>query len=229
MRATAVILCAAVLPCLLAREQARGSGGREAAAEPADGAQQHGGALAAVALSLDSIAVAPVMAATAAPLVLPRRDGVKPRTSSGLPHMQLEQQAPLTLQRRLVALGAALPHVTLEHTHISMPTPEPSAFCLDPSARTLRPERLMVPSAGEFAHVHTASDGGLHLVLSPADYEVAVAAGWVENHPMAGARLPWGRAPATLVLVYGPRTEAELAHVWAIVQRAYAYATGGMD
>ncbi|MFG2560740.1 hypothetical protein [Streptomyces sp. NPDC048496] len=49
----------------------------------------------------------------------------------------------------------------------------------------------------------------------------AVERGWAVTHPLAGIRLTPG-----MVLVYGPRDEAELDVVTAIVATSHAWATG---
>jgi phospholipase/carboxylesterase len=78
-----------------------------------------------------------------------------------------------------------------------------------------------VPSAGEFAHLHPTYDGSLHVALPPAQAADAIGKGWALAHPLAGVRLTPG-----MVLVYGPRDEAELDTVAAIIETSHAYAQG---
>ncbi|GAA3689446.1 hypothetical protein GCM10022224_063630 [Nonomuraea antimicrobica] len=46
--------------------------------------------------------------------------------------------------------------------------------------------------------------------------------GWAEPHPLVHE----GRCPPTLVMLYGPRDEDELAVVWELVRRSHAFASG---
>jgi phospholipase/carboxylesterase len=50
----------------------------------------------------------------------------------------------------------------------------------------------------------------------------AIDKGWAELHPVARR----GAGPPTLVMLYGPRDEAELEVVWRLVQTSYAFARG---
>jgi hypothetical protein len=74
----------------------------------------------------------------------------------------------------------------------------------------------------EFAHLHGASDGSLHLMLPLSIASDAIDKGWAELHPVARR----GAGPPTLVMLYGPRDEAELEVVWRLVQTSYAFARG---
>ena len=78
-----------------------------------------------------------------------------------------------------------------------------------------------MPQVDEFAHLHPAYDGSLHLVL-PQDLAADVTAkGWGRPHMWAGTRL----SPA-FMMVHGPRDEDELATVVGIVAASHAYASG---
>jgi hypothetical protein len=68
----------------------------------------------------------------------------------------------------------------------------------------------------EFAHLHPAFDGSLHLTLPQDVYDQVQARGWGEPHPLSGT-----------MMVFGPRDEEELEVVWAILKESYAYARGG--
>lgn len=81
-----------------------------------------------------------------------------------------------------------------------------------------------MPRAGEFAHLHPAYDGSLHLALPPALAADAIAKRWAVAHPLAGIRLARG-----MVMIYGPRNDAELATVAGIVEASHRYATGRLS
>lgn len=57
----------------------------------------------------------------------------------------------------------------------------------------------------EFAHLHPANDGSLHMTLPPDVMEAVIDNGWAEFHPLAGK---YG-LPGNTVMVYGPRDEQE--------------------
>jgi phospholipase/carboxylesterase len=58
----------------------------------------------------------------------------------------------------------------------------------------------------EIGHFHPW-DGSMHIALPPDLAREAVTAGWAELHPVARA----GMAPENVVMLYGPRDEAEVA------------------
>ena len=78
-----------------------------------------------------------------------------------------------------------------------------------------------MPQVGEFAHLHPAYDGSLHLVLPPEQAADVSTKGWGRPHMWAGTRLSPG-----FMLVHGPRDEDELATVRGIVAASHAYASG---
>jgi phospholipase/carboxylesterase len=70
----------------------------------------------------------------------------------------------------------------------------------------------------EFAHLHPPADGSLHMSLPPEIVEAVVDNGWAELHPLAGKH----GLPGNIVMVYGPRDEAELEIVAALVRASHA-------
>ena len=149
---------------------------------------------------------------------LPKRAGARPSVSWTIPQQQESDNAPAELQEALFARMSALPGVESGPSQISVPG---ARAVLAPDA-TGPEEAFLVPSAREFAHLHPAYDGSLHLVL-PVDLAAdAVAKGWAQVHMLAGIRLSPG-----FVLVYGPRTEAELDVVAGLVEASHQFALGG--
>jgi phospholipase/carboxylesterase len=149
---------------------------------------------------------------------LPTREGPRPDVSWTIPQEQRSDNTPEQLQENLFNRISSLSGVSTDQSAISVP-----------GARGLMVERgddapldaFLVPRAGEFAHQHPSYDGSLHLALPPALAADAVARGWAVAHPLAGIRLARG-----MVMIYGPRNEAELATVAGIVETSHAYATG---
>ena len=136
-----------------------------------------------------------------------------------MPHQQLDQNAPGELQEELFERCRSLPGVITGRSHVSVPGAR--AFHLDPDLAGGAPEAFM--RGTEFAHLHPAYDGSLHLAL-PADVATAVIeAGWGEHHPL----VEQGVMPATQLMVYGPRDSDELEVVWSIFEQSYAFARGG--
>lgn len=150
--------------------------------------------------------------------VLPRRDGERPAVSWTTPQQQRSDNAPKALQDALFRRASGLAGVSSRQSAISVPGAR--AFVLGPGQRG-PVDAFLVPSVGEFAHLHPEYDGSLHLALPPAYAADAVAKGWAVAHPLAGILVTPG-----LVLVYGPRDEAELRTVTGIVEASHAYATG---
>lgn len=148
---------------------------------------------------------------------LPTRAGARPAVTSGIPQEQASDNAPRELQEQVFDRIAALPGVTARQSAISVPGAR--GFMLaEPDGPQ---DAFLVPSAGEFAHVHPGHDGSLHLALTPALAADAVAKGWAVAHPLAGVRLAPG-----MVMLFGPRDIAELETVVGVVTTAHAWASG---
>ena len=79
-------------------------------------------------------------------------------------------------------------------------------------------------SAGEFAHLHPAHDGSLHVALPLPLASDAIAKGWAVAHPLAGIRVTPG-----MVLVFGPRDDAELDIVTSVVATSHGWASGTLN
>jgi phospholipase/carboxylesterase len=148
--------------------------------------------------------------------VLPHRTGPSPQVSWAIPQQQLSQNAPDALQEALFARISTMPGVRGADSLISVPGAR--AFTLPEGSG--RDEAYLVPQAGEFAHLHPAHDGSLHLALPPAQAADLVAHGWGVPHPWAGTRLAAG-----FVMLFGPRTAAELETVTGVVAASHAAAT----
>ncbi|NMH98511.1 luciferase family protein [Pseudonocardia acidicola] len=152
--------------------------------------------------------------------VLPPRRGPRPDVSSTIPQEQRGQNAPAALQERLFGRLAALDGVTSRQSAISVPGAR--GFMLADSGTPNGPvDAFLVPAAREFAHLHPEHDGSLHLALPPALAADVVAQGWGVAHPLAGVRLTPG-----MVMLFGPRDDAELDTVAGVVAASHAWAHG---
>ena len=149
---------------------------------------------------------------------LPARAGARPVVSSGIPQEQRSDTAPVELQEEVFARITALPGVSTRQSAISVP--DARGFVL--AQPRLGPvDAFIVPSAGEFAHVHPGYDGSLHVALPPTLAADVVAKGWGVAHPLAGVRLTPG-----MVMLFGPRDAAELETVVGVVATSHAWAAG---
>jgi hypothetical protein len=147
---------------------------------------------------------------------LPRRAGDPPDTTHptrerAMPHQQLSQNAPVELQRALLERAAALPGVIVADSKVSVPGAR--AFHLD-EAHAHGPQDAFQRDT-EFAHLHPAQDGSLHMTLPAGIFDQVVEAGWGEPHPISGT-----------MMIYGPRDARELEIVWQILESSYRWATG---
>lgn len=149
----------------------------------------------------------PVLAARPGPRPLTTR----PSPELAFPHQQVTQNAPPALQEELVARAARLPGVTTHGSCVSVPGAR--AFRLDADLAEGPPAAFQCST--EFAHVHPAGDGSLHLTLPPAVAAEAFAKGWIEPHPISGTPL-----------LFGPRDRRELEIVWQLVITSYRWALG---
>jgi phospholipase/carboxylesterase len=150
---------------------------------------------------------------------LPHRGSPRPDVSWTIPQEQRSQNSPHAVQEQLFARIVALPGVTSRQSAISVPGAR--GFMVETTAGPL--DAFLVPRAGEFAHLHPEHDGSLHLALPPDHVRDVVEKGWGVAHPLAGIRLARG-----MVMVYGPRTAAELEVVTGIVTTSHAWATGAL-
>ncbi|MDV8022588.1 luciferase family protein [Rhodococcus sp. IEGM 1330] len=150
---------------------------------------------------------------------LPARHGSHPDVSWAIPQQQLSDNSPVELQEQLLAQIGSLDGVAVGPSHISVPGSR--ALTLDDSSAGV--DGFLVPSVGEFAHLHPPQDGSLHLVLPPDQAADLVTKGYGRMHPFAGTRLAVGFA-----MVYGPRDTEELDVVRRIVEASYNFARGGI-
>lgn len=148
--------------------------------------------------------------------LLSRRAGSPPRTYSGPPHTQLDQQPDARIRAQLGRRFGGFRGVEEQPTEIR---------CM-PGARALRlaadvaagPAEAFI-SGREFAQLHALPDSSLHMVLPELLATEAVESGWGEFHPLAGTAVP-----ATTVLVYAPRDPDEIDVVLGLLQRSYEFA-----
>lgn len=143
---------------------------------------------------------------------IPARAGTRPRTTPSNPHTQLEQIAPVEVQDALAAHALSLPGVRPGPSQVSVPGSV--AFYLD---EPINPPTMPALFVGEWGHIHPHYDGSLHLNLPQEVADPLVEAGWVEYHSLVAL----GMLPPLVVMLYGPRDQAELRIAKAIVEESY--------
>lgn len=149
---------------------------------------------------------------------LPRRAGPKPRTTPTNPHTQLDQNAPPAMQAAIAAYMFERPCVEERPSIISVPGAR--AMWIHESCAV--GDRTAFLMGREHAHLHPPEDGSLHVALPPALAEEAIAKGWAELHPVARR----GLIPPTIVMLFGPRDDAELEVVKQLVDASFRFAHG---
>lgn len=160
--------------------------------------------------------LANVMPALAQDVALPNREGPRPETTNGVPHIQLGLEPVSELTELMLKQVEELSGVTIGATQVSLPGAV--GFQLIHDDDIANPEAIV--GGREFAHLHP--DGSLHASLEPELARAAVQAGWAIPHPWADKRPGW----EGFVMIYTPTTQAELDVVLALVRGSYRYVTG---
>ena len=155
-------------------------------------------------------------AAAAQGLSLPERPGARPKTTNGVPHIQIGIDPEPELSEELLRRVDALPGVDLGATRVSLPGAV--GFQLASDVTLAHPE--VIVGGREFAHLHP--DGSLHASLAPETAATAISAGWAISHPWAQQRDGWDG----FVMIYTPQTEQELEVVYDLVRVSYSFVTG---
>jgi len=170
-------------------------------------------------LILISAAVSLLFAAASASaqeVTLPMRDGARPETTTGVPHVQIGIQPIPELSAEMLRQVADFPGVVLGATRVSLPGAV--GFQLTSDVSIAQPQAIV--GGREFAHLHP--DGSLHASLHPDTARAAIDAGWAVAHPWADQRAGW----EGFVMIYTPINEAELDVVLQLVRGSYSYIIG---
>lgn len=146
---------------------------------------------------------------------LPARAGPAPKTTHGMPHMQIGVEPDPEILAELFRRSFSLPDVENRPTVISLPGAR--ALWLAEGVDLVRPEAIV--AGREFAHIHP--DGSLHASLHPSRANEAVETGWAELHPIAIMSGNEG-----LVMLFTPQTMAELAVIFQLIVDSYNFITG---
>ncbi len=124
---------------------------------------------------------------------LPGRSGPRPEVSWTIPQQQESQNAPVDLQEQLFEEVRTLPAVDVGASRISVPGAR--GFTLREGSND--EQAFLVPRVGEFAHLHPAHDGSLHVVLPPDLAADVSTKGWGRPHMWAAPDSPPGSCSST--------------------------------
>ncbi|MGI9389966.1 MAG: luciferase family protein [Boseongicola sp.] len=147
---------------------------------------------------------------------LPMRETPIPRTTDGVPHVQIGVEPIPEISAELLKRVAEIPGVGIRNTIVSLPGA--LGFWIDEEIALARPE--VIVGGREFAHLHP--DGSLHASLDPALSDQAIHAGWAVSHPWAKQRPGWDG----FVMIFTPTTSEELDVVFALIVDSYEFVTG---
>src|SRR4051794_41057016 len=147
-------------------------------------------------------------------LRLAPRAGDRPRTTTTIPHSQLDQQ-PADSQRTdgVIDEAANWPHVVVSESGISVEGAR--ALVLTGGVDVGPADAFMV--GREFGHSHAQGDYSFHAALPPELAVQAETAGWAEPHFLAAT----GEVQANVVMIYAPRDDAERDVVLTLLRAAY--------
>ena len=156
-------------------------------------------------------------AGAASALDLPARDGARPQTTNGVPHIQVDVTPSPEISDEMLRRVEAIPGVSIRPTVVSLPGA--LGFWIDENVELARAD--VIVGGREFAHLHP--DGSLHASLSPELARRAIEAGWAVAHPWASRRAGW----EGFVMIYTPLSQAELDVVVQLVVAGFDFVAKG--
>ncbi len=147
---------------------------------------------------------------------IPKRENPIPKTTNGVPHVQIGLEAVPAIKAELLHRISMVEGIEFRATVVSLPGA--TGFWLKDNVEVVRPE--VIVRGREFAHLHP--DSSLHAPLPPKLAAQAVDAGWAVYHPWADQRAGW----EGFVMIYTPTTKEELEVVYQLIMESYRYVTG---
>ncbi|MDA1369349.1 MAG: DUF5519 family protein [Proteobacteria bacterium] len=147
---------------------------------------------------------------------LPIRSGVRPRTTSDVPHVQIGVEPVSAVNTELFRRVYMLPGVEQRTASVSF-RPGTWGLWLGDNLTIAQPQVRI--SGREFAHIHP--DGSLHLSLEPNRAIEAVQARWAIFHPWADQE---GREG--FVMLYTPRSMEDLDVIFQLIVDSYNFIAG---
>lgn len=148
---------------------------------------------------------------------LPIRSGVRPRTTSDVPHVQIGIEPVPAVNTELFRRVYMLPEVEQRPSLVSFRQPTWGLWLGDNLSLA---HAEVIITGREFAHIHP--DGSLHLSLEPNRAREAVQARWAIFHPLADQREGW----EGFVMLYTPRSMEDLDVIFQLIVDSYNFVTG---
>ncbi len=146
---------------------------------------------------------------------LPFREGDRPATTSGVPHVQIDLGLVPDIHDEMIRRIFSVPGIVNEPSVIL----SWEGIWIDSDIDIINPQALI--SGRELGHVH--DDGSLHIFLEPNRSVEAINAGWAVAHPYnVEGREGW----EGFVMIYTPQTIEELNVVFQLIVEAFNYVTG---
>lgn len=157
---------------------------------------------------------------------LPKWTGEAPRTAVWVaPHRQVEQVAGVRIKK---ALEAKLSHIVdsnPQYLELGPSKIEGGAPALFVSSENYSTSHANYPhSPREVFHSHCSAEGSSHAILSAADAKLVLDSGWGERHGVSGRALGF---PLSYVMIFAPRSMAEVETVGMIARAAARYGLEG--
>lgn len=146
---------------------------------------------------------------------LPIREGDRPATTEGIPHVQLDLDLVTEVHEEMVRRVFSVPGIVNEPSVIL----SWEGLWIESSIDIANPQALI--SGREFGHIH--DDGSLHIFLEPSRAIEAIEAGWAVSHPYAVAGNDGWEG---FVMLYTPQTMEELNVVFQLIVEAFNYVSG---
>ena len=146
----------------------------------------------------------------------PIRNSPIPKTTDGVPHVQVGVEVDPEIYADLLERVSTIPSVEIRETIISLPGAK--GFWIKENVKLARPDAIV--RGREFAHVHP--DGSLHASLPKDVASAAIQSGWAILHPWANKRPGW----EGFVMIYTPQSNDELDVVVHLVMQSYNFVTG---
>ncbi len=146
----------------------------------------------------------------------PSRGSPIPKTTNGVPHVQIGIEVDPQIYADLLHRVSQIPNVDIRETIISLPGAK--GFWIEENVQLARPDAIV--RGREFAHVHP--DGSLHASLPKDVASAAIRSGWAIHHPWAKKRPGW----EGFVMIYTPQSSDELDVVVDLVVQSYKFVTG---
>jgi len=148
---------------------------------------------------------------------LPTRDGVRPETTDGVPHFQVDAQLVPDVVNEMYRRIFSLPGLEQRPTAVSGTLAGAQNMWVADNIEIVHPEISLL--GRPIGHIHP--DSSIHLSIDPLRAADAVNARWGVFHPNAHMEGWEG-----YILIYTPRFIHELDSIFQIITDSYNYLTG---